>query len=100
SLIELIRLSDAEHELSLQAATIATQAAAAKHNLELVVRKLAADRKAAAATVKELQNRRTQMMQGLAERRTLLASVETEVRKLEAVERVRQGRLPPRPHPP
>src|SRR5215475_3423314 len=83
TLIELIRLSDAEHDLSLQAATIATQAEAAKYHLQAVVHKLAVDRKAAAATVKELLERRVQMMQGLAERQTLLLSVESEVRKLE-----------------
>ena len=93
SLVELLRLSDAEHELSLQAATIATDAAAAKHNLEVVVHRLDSDKKAAAATVKELADRRTEIEQGLAERRRLLASVETEVRKLEAVERARQEQL-------
>src|SRR4029453_8879777 len=50
SLIELMRLSDAEHQLSIQAATIANQAAAAKHNLQAVVRKLALDRKGPAPT--------------------------------------------------
>ncbi len=93
SLVELLRLSDAEHELSLQATTIATQAAAAKHNLQVAVHKLDRDRKAAAATVKELADRRAQIVSGLAERRQLLASVETEVRKLEAEERARQERL-------
>src|SRR6516165_6895086 len=93
SLSELLRLSDEEHQLSLQAATIATQAATAKHNLQLAVHRLDRDRKAAAATVKELSDRRKEIEQGLAERRTLLASVETEVRKLEAVERARQERL-------
>jgi len=93
SLIELIKLSDAEHQLSLQAATIATEAASAKHNLQLVVGKLAADRKAAAATVRELASRRTEITQGLNERRQLLASVEKEVRKLEAVERARQEKV-------
>jgi cell wall-associated NlpC family hydrolase len=93
SLVELLKLSDAEHELSVQAATIATDAAAAKHNLEVVVQRLDDDKKAAAATVKELADRRAEIEQGLAERRQLLASVETEVRKLEAVERARQEQL-------
>jgi cell wall-associated NlpC family hydrolase len=93
SLIELLRLSDAEHELSLQAATIAHEAAAAKLNLLVVVHRLDRDRKAAAATVKELRDRRTEIMQGLKERQRLLASVESEVRGLEAKERLRQERL-------
>src|SRR6516225_5489415 len=90
SLSELLRLSDEEHQLSLQAATIATQAATAKHNLQLAVQRLDRDRKAAAATVKELSDRRNEIEQGLAERQRLLASVEGEVQKLEAVERARQ----------
>jgi cell wall-associated NlpC family hydrolase len=93
SLSELLRLSDEEHELSLQEATVATQAAAAKHDLQVAVRRLDRDRKAAAATVQELSARRAEIMQGLAERRKLLASVEGEVRKLEAEERARQARL-------
>jgi cell wall-associated NlpC family hydrolase len=93
SLSELLRLSDAEHELSVQAATIATQAAAAKHNFQVAVHRLDRDRKAAAATVRELSDRRDEIMQGLAERRRLLASVENEVQKLEAEERLRQQRL-------
>ncbi len=90
SLVELLRLSDAEHELSLQAATIATQTAAAKHNLQVAVHKLDRDRKAAAATVKELATGAPQIVSGLAERRKLLASVQNEVRKLEA-----RGARPP-----
>jgi cell wall-associated NlpC family hydrolase len=93
SLVELLRLSDAEHQLSLQAATIAHQTAQARHNLELVVQRLARDRKEAAATVKELSDRRAEIMTGLDERRRLLVSVEKQVRHLQAVEQVRQERL-------
>jgi cell wall-associated NlpC family hydrolase len=93
SLLELLQLSDAENELSRQAALIATQAAAAKRQLQATVRRLALDRKAAAATVNELAARRTEILGGLEQRRKLLASVESEVRKLEAAERARQERL-------
>jgi cell wall-associated NlpC family hydrolase len=90
---ELLRLSDAEHQLSVQAAFIANETAAAKRNLELRVRILARDRKAAAATVRELATVRAKIMSGLAERQKLLASVQGEVHKLEAAERARQARL-------
>jgi cell wall-associated NlpC family hydrolase len=93
SLGELLRLSDAEHEVSLQAAAITKETLAAKHNLEQKVAALNHDRAAAAAAVKELEAVRGKILSGLAERRKLLASVESEVTKLQAQERARQLQL-------
>ncbi len=90
---ELLDLSDAEHQLSLQATLIAHQTAAAKHSLSVKVTRLDRDRAAAAVAVHELSTERSQILSGLAERRRLLASVQAEVNHLEAVERARQARL-------
>ena len=93
SLGELLALSDAEHQVSLQATKIAHQTEAAKHSLSVKVTRLDRDRAAAAAALHQLGHARTQILSGLAERRRLLASVQKEVDHLEAVERARQARL-------
>jgi cell wall-associated NlpC family hydrolase len=90
---ELLRLSDAEHQVSLQAAAITRETMAAKRNLEQKVAALNHDRAAAAAAVKELTLVKGKILSGLAERRKLLASVQKEVSKLQAQERARQLRL-------
>jgi cell wall-associated NlpC family hydrolase len=90
---QLIQLSDAENAIGRQATMITEQTASAKTSLEAKVRQLARDRAAATATVRELARQRASILQGLAQRRTLLASVESEVRRLEAAERARQARL-------
>jgi cell wall-associated NlpC family hydrolase len=93
SLGEMLKLSDAENQLSKQATLIAAQTAEAKHVLELRVQRLAQDRKEEAATVRQLASHRREILHGLAVRRRLLASVQAQVRHLEAVERARQARL-------
>jgi peptidoglycan DL-endopeptidase CwlO len=93
SLGELLQLSDAENELSKQATLIAEQTAQAKRVLETRVHELNRDNAAAQATVRELASQRDQIMGGLAVRRRLLASVESQVSKLEVAERARQERL-------
>ena len=60
---ELLRLSDAEHQVSLQAAAITKETLAAKRNLEQKVAALKRDRAAAAATVKELETVRAEIVQ-------------------------------------
>jgi cell wall-associated NlpC family hydrolase len=90
---ELLTLSDAEHQVSLQAAAITKETLAAKRNLEQKVAALNHDRAAAAAAVRELEVVRGKILAGLAERRKLLASVQNEVTKLQAQERARQLRL-------
>jgi peptidoglycan DL-endopeptidase CwlO len=93
SLGDMLRLTDAENAISRRATAITKQAAAAKAALEAKVHQLNRDRAAAAGTVRELAARRTEIMQGLAERRKLLTKVQGEVQKLEAAERARQERL-------
>ena len=93
SLGELLALSDAEHQVSLQATLIAHQTEAAKHSLSVKVVRLNHDRAAAAAALHQLGRARAQILNGLAERRRLLASVQKEVNQLEAAERARQARL-------
>ncbi len=93
SLGELLALSDAEHQVSSQATLIAHQTEAAKHSLSVKVIQLNHDRAAAAAALHQLARARTQILNGLAERRQLLASVQQEVNHLEAVERARQAQL-------
>ncbi len=90
---ELLALSDAEHQVSLQATKIAHQTEAAKHSLSVKVIRLNHDRAAAATALHQLAHARTEILGGLAERRRLLASVQKEVDHLEAVERARQARL-------
>ncbi|HEY4348558.1 MAG TPA: NlpC/P60 family protein [Gaiellaceae bacterium] len=93
SLTELLRLSDAENAISKQATVVTNQAQQAKQDYEQRVHTLNVDRKAAQATVNELASRRAEILRGLAERRQLLKSVQTEVNRLEAAERARQARL-------
>ncbi len=93
SLTQMLRLSDAENAISLQAATITRETAAAKLGLQVRVHALDRSRAEARSTVKELAARRTTILRGLAQRRKLLASVQAEVNKLEAQERARQARL-------
>ncbi len=90
---DMLRLSDAENAISRRATAITNQAAMAKASLEEKVQQLNRDRTAAASTVEELAARRTEIMQGLAQRRTLLKQVQGQVQKLEAAERARQARL-------
>ena len=93
SVSELFDLSAAEDAISKQTAGIADEASQARKELQLRVKALAADRAAAQATVHELAQRRAEVMHGLAQRRRLLATVQTQVSKLEAQERARQARL-------
>jgi peptidoglycan DL-endopeptidase CwlO len=90
---DMLALSDAENAISRRATAITNQAASAKASLEQKVQQLNRDRAAAASTVRELSARKTEILQGLAERRTLLKQVEGQVEKLEAAERARQARL-------
>jgi cell wall-associated NlpC family hydrolase len=93
NLSELLQLSDAEHQVSLQAAAITNETAAAKRNLEQKVRALTRDRAAAAAAVRQLNATRSRIVSGLEDRRKLLASVQQEATKLEKAERARQLKL-------
>ena len=72
---DMLALSDAENAISRRATAITNQAASAKASLEQKVQQLNRDRAAAASTVRELSARKTEIMQGLAERRTLLKQV-------------------------
>jgi cell wall-associated NlpC family hydrolase len=93
NLTDMLRLSDAENAISKQAAGVTHQAQDAKSVLVQRVRALDSDRKAAQSTVNELAARRAQIEAGLAKRRTLLGSVQSEVTHLESVERAKQERI-------
>jgi len=93
SVSDLLRLSDAENAISSEVATVADAATQAKRRLAEQVRAVQADRQAAQATVSELAARRSQIERGLAQRRTLLASVQTEITRIEAQQRALQERL-------
>jgi peptidoglycan DL-endopeptidase CwlO len=93
TLTQMLQISDTENAISGQAVAIAAQTAQARRLLQARVHVLAVDRAAAASTVKELGQRRTEILRGLAQRRKLLASVQAEVTRLEAAERARQERL-------
>ena len=90
---EMLRLSDAEDAIGKQTAAITRETQSAKEQLQARVRALAADRSEAQQTVDELAAQRAEILRGLAKRRHLLASVQSEVTKLEAQERARQARL-------
>ncbi|HZQ03956.1 MAG TPA: NlpC/P60 family protein [Gaiellaceae bacterium] len=93
SVADLLRLSDAEDAISREVAAVADAATKAKRRLAERVREVEADRHAAEQTVRELAVRRAQIERGLAQRRTLLASVRAQITRIEAQERARQARL-------
>jgi cell wall-associated NlpC family hydrolase len=93
SLGEMLQLNSAENAISKQTLTLANDTTRTKTVLETKVRQLDSDRKAAAATVRELVQERNTILRGLAQRRRLLALVEKQVAKLQAQERARQARL-------
>ncbi|MBV8081194.1 MAG: C40 family peptidase [Actinobacteria bacterium] len=90
---DLITLTHAEGAISGEVANVARQATLARVRFAHAVRAVAADRRAAAKTVRELAARRATIERGLALRRTLLASVQSEISRLEAEQRARQERL-------
>jgi cell wall-associated NlpC family hydrolase len=93
SLSDLLRLSDAENAISKESAVVAAQTAQARSTLQGRVEVLAASRAAAQGTVAELASRRNEIEHRLAERQTLLVSVEAQVARLVAQERARQALL-------
>ncbi|MBV8597833.1 MAG: C40 family peptidase [Actinobacteria bacterium] len=90
---DLITLTHAEGAISGEVANVAREATLARLRVAHAVRAVAADRRAAAKTVRELAARRATIERGLALRRTLLASVQSEISRLEAEQRARQERL-------
>jgi cell wall-associated NlpC family hydrolase len=93
SISGLIALAEAEDTISRQDNEIAAEAAAARRTVQLRLQALEADRAAAAATVRALAGERGQIEHGLAQRRTLLASVQTQIGQIEARQRAEQERL-------
>jgi peptidoglycan DL-endopeptidase CwlO len=90
---EMLQLSDAENAITKQTAAITLETAQARQVLSERVRELDANRAAAAAAVRQIQAERAVILRGLARRRSLLASVQSQVTKLQAKERAIQERL-------
>src|SRR5262249_18452221 len=93
SLSDLLDVLDTEEVVSKQDAAITDEAHRARDRLRAQVRALAADRRDAAGAVSQIARTRARIERGLAQRQTLLASVQTQLVKLEAQERARQERL-------
>jgi cell wall-associated NlpC family hydrolase len=93
SISGMLETADAENALSREDAQVAAIAKQARQRLGRRVRSLEADRAAAAKSVRELEQARAQVEHGLAQRRTLLASVQTQIAQIEARARARQQRL-------
>jgi len=93
SVSDLLRLTDAEDAISKEVASVADAATQAKRRLAAQVRAVQSDRVVAQGTVRELAGRRAQIERGLAQRRLLLVSVQSQVDKLETQQRAIQERL-------
>jgi len=93
SVSDLLRLSDAEDAISREVAAVADAATKAKRRLAERVLAVQADRRSAERTVRELAARRSQIEHGLARRRVLLASVQSEITRMVARQRALQARL-------
>jgi peptidoglycan DL-endopeptidase CwlO len=93
SVDEILTIADAEGAISRQAAEVAAAAAAARARLERAVARLRVDRRRAARAVAQMDRTRAGIERGLARRRALLASIQTEISRIQARERARQERL-------
>src|SRR5579862_3654741 len=93
SISDLLQLTDAENAISKEVTSVADAATQAKRRLAAQVRAVQAVRRDAEQTVRELASRRAQIERGLAQRRSLLVSVQAQVSRLEAQQRAIQERL-------
>ncbi len=93
SFSQLLGLSEAESAVSHEDQQVASAATTARRQVQERVQTLESDRAAAASTVDELAQERTQIEQGLTQRNTLLATVQTQIATIEARERARQQQL-------
>ena len=96
SLSGLLKLSETEHAVSREQAELVTAAVVARSKVRSLLESLETDRAAAAATVKELGQERGQIEHRLAQRRTLLSSVQTQINQIEARQRAEQCSTLPR----
>ncbi|HWB21705.1 MAG TPA: NlpC/P60 family protein [Gaiellaceae bacterium] len=92
-LSDLLGVSQAETAISREETRIATAATVARRNVQIRLKAVEADRAATASTVHELGQERAQIGQGLARRRALLSSVQSQISQIEARQRARQERL-------
>ncbi len=93
SLSDMLGVLDAEDAVSKEDDAITDDAHRARDRLRMRVRALAVDRAAAASAVATIAHTRGRIERGLARRRALLATVQTQLAQLEAQERARQERL-------
>jgi cell wall-associated NlpC family hydrolase len=93
SVSDLIGLSEDEAAISREDKDVVTAAAVARSTVKQRLQALEADRAAAASAVKELAEERGQIGHGLAQRRQLLSSVQTQITQIEARQRAQQERL-------
>jgi cell wall-associated NlpC family hydrolase len=93
SVSDLIGLSEDEAAISREDKDVVTAAAVARSRVNQRLQALEADRAAAASALKELAEERGQIEHGLAQRRQLLSSVQTQITQIEARQRAQQERL-------
>jgi peptidoglycan DL-endopeptidase CwlO len=93
SISGMLEAADAESAVSREDAQVAADATRARQRLARRVRALEADRSSAARSVRRLEQTRGEIERGLAQRRTLLASVQTQIAQIEARARARQEKL-------
>jgi len=93
SLEKMVAIADDQIALAHARTQIATTAKDARAQVQATVIALRANRQDAARSLRNLAETRQTVVQGLAQRQRLLASVKTQIAHLEAEQRARQRRL-------
>jgi cell wall-associated NlpC family hydrolase len=93
SLSGLLGLSETEKAVSREQTQLVAAATLARRNVRTRLTALETDRAAAASTVQELRQERSQIEDGLAQRQKLLSSVQAQISQIEARQRAEQERL-------